>query len=306
MSPPRGAPRNGRRTAAAIGRAARAVFPLSPRGLVLLALSVLILVEGVTRTDLAALFWGTSFLLFTVYALAAGHLFRLSLRHRNTTAPDWLTVVLPSSGVSAGEDAEAHVAARLPRVVAPGFAVRLTLPLAWHDRRIDSISQRLSPGRNQDSVRFRAAHRGVYTSREAVLEMRDILGFTVHRLAVPLRESLIVFPPLHASDELARFMEQADESSVYARRRRRSEELLEARKYYPGDDMRRLNWKVFAHLNELFLRVGEEVPPPESRILIVLDSTANPLVPHDLAADYLDSLVDSCASLLVSLLVKRI
>lgn len=306
MRSPHGAPRHGRRTAAAIGRAARAVFPLSPRGLLLLTLSGLILGAGVIRTDLAALFWGASFLLFTVYALAAGHLFRLSLRHRYTTAPDWLTVVLSSSGVSAGEDAGAHVTARLPRVFAPGFAVRLTLPLAWHDRRIDSVAHRLAPGGNQTSMRFRAEHRGVYTSREAVLEMRDILGFTVHRLVVPLRESLTVFPSLHASEELARFMEQADESSVYARRRRRSEEHLEARKYYPGDDVRRLNWKVFAHLNELFLRVGEEVPPPESRILFVLDCTANPLVPHALAADYLDGLVDSCASLLVSLLEKRI
>jgi hypothetical protein len=101
-------------------------------------------------------------------------------------------------------------------------------------------------------------------------------------------------------------MEQAEDSAVYAPRRRRSEELLEARKYYPGDDVRRLNWKVFAHLNELFLRIGEEVPPPESRILFVLDCTANPLVPRGMAADYLDRLVESCASLLVLLLGRRI
>jgi hypothetical protein len=97
-------------------------------------------------------------------------------------------------------------------------------------------------------------------------------------------------------------MEQSDESAVESRRRRRSEELLEARKYYPGDDVRRLNWKVFAHLNELFLRTGEEVPPPEARLLFVLDSTANRLVPRAGAADYLDALVSSCISVMDGLL----
>jgi uncharacterized protein (DUF58 family) len=70
--------------------------------------------------------------------------------------------------------------------------------------------------------------------------------------------------------------------------------------------VRRLNWKVFAHLGELFLRVGEDTPPPESRILFVLDCTANPLVPRPLAARYLDGLVDACASAAVALLDRRI
>jgi uncharacterized protein (DUF58 family) len=60
--------------------------------------------------------------------------------------------------------------------------------------------------------------------------------------------------------------------------------------------MRKLNWKVFAHLNELFLRIGEEAPPPESRFLFILDATANPSVPARTAADYLDGLVEACAS----------
>ena len=77
------------------------------------------------------------------------------------------------------------------------------------------------------------------------------------------------------------------------------------RKYYPGDDARRLNWKVFAHSRELFLRVGEETPPPESRILFVLDATDNPLVPKSLRGGYLDALVDSCASAMDALLADQ-
>ena len=293
------------RFAAAAGRLAGAVFPFTIRGLLILALSLVILAAGVIRADLAALFWGSSFLLFSAYALAAGHVFRLSLR-RQVGRSERLSVILPAAGIFSNEETEAQVLAHLPRAFPPGIGVRLRLPLAWHERGIDSVTSRCVPGRNERSIPFRAKYRGVYASTEAVFEVRDLLGFTAHRLSVPLRETLTVFPDLSPVPEASTFMEQAEDSAVYAPRRRRSEELLEARKYYPGDDVRRLNWKVFAHMNELFLRIGEEVPPPESRILFVLDCTANPLVPRGVSADYLDRLVDSCASLLVSLLGRRI
>jgi uncharacterized protein (DUF58 family) len=296
---------NADRATAAVGRAARKLVPLTPRGFALVAIAAAALVIGILRTDLAALFWGASFLLFALFALLAGHLFRALLRRRGRRTIELLSVLLPSAGVFAGEQAEAQVSADLPRRFPPGFAMRLSLPLAWHDRRIDAVALRLSPGKTKGSVAFTAAHRGTYASSEAVLEARDILGFTRHRLSVPLRETLTVFPSLPAGKPLSPFMEQADDASADARRRRRSEELLEARKYYPGDDMRRLNWKVFAHLNELFLRIGEEVPPPESRILVVLDCTANPLIPRRAAAGYLDTLVSACASLMAELIDRR-
>jgi uncharacterized protein (DUF58 family) len=294
------------RAAGTVGRAVRKAVPLTARGLALVIIAAVALLVGVLRTDLAALFWGASFLLFAVFALIAGHLFRAVLRRRGRRTVEFLSVILPSAGVFAGEQAEALVSADLPRRFPPGFAARVSLPLAWHDRRIDTVGLRLSHGKSQGRVAFTAEHRGTYASSDAVLEARDILGFTRHRLLVPLRERLTVFPRLQGDEALSPFMEQADESSADARRRRRSEELLEARKYYPGDDMRRLNWKVFAHLNELFLRIGEEVPPPESRILVVLDCTTNPLLPSAAAAGYLDTLVSSCASLMAALIDKRI
>jgi uncharacterized protein (DUF58 family) len=296
----------GRGFLAAIGRAARSVFPFSARGVALIALAAAVFAVGIIRTDLAALFWGASFLLFAAYALVAGHFLHAVLRRGARRSLQFLSVVLPSAGVSPGEQTEARMSARLPRVFPPGFSARLLLPLSWHDRRIDSVALRMAPGKNDGNLFFSAVNRGAYASTEALLETRDVIGLTRQRLRVPLREKLTVFPSLKTGEELAWFMEQADESSADARRRRRSEELLEVRKYYPGDDMRRLNWKVFAHLNELFLRVGEEVPPPESRILFVLDSTLNPLVPAAAAADYLDGLVSSCASQLITLLDRRI
>ena len=280
--------------------------PLSLRGLLVTTLSAGILVEGVVRADLAALFWGSSFLLYAAYAVVASHLLRFSLRRRHAADTDSLSIILPSVGISPGEPAEAHLSARLPRAFPPGFAVRFSLPLAWQERSIDSVAARLDRGAVNKRIAFVAPHRGLYASEEAILEARDVLGFTRNRLGIALRESVTVYPSLRPADEMALHMEQADDSALFARRRRRSEELLETRKYYPGDDVRRLNWKVFAHLNELFLRVGEEVPPPESRILFVLDTTSNPLLPQRRAVDYLDGLVEACASLMVALISGRI
>ena len=53
------------------------LFPLTVRGLLILALAAGLLAAGIARADLAGLFWGSSFLLVTIYALAAGHLLRL-------------------------------------------------------------------------------------------------------------------------------------------------------------------------------------------------------------------------------------
>ncbi len=279
-------------------RLVKLVFPLTLRGLLLALLAAGLLAAGLVRADLAALFWGSSFLLYTIYVLAGSHLFRLVLMRRSRRVQDMVSVVLSPPGVFPGEEVEGRVEARLPRRSPPGFSAHVRLPLAWQERRIDALAARMSPGRSTRTVRFRAPWRGAFRSEAAVVECRDILGFSAGSFRIPLREAVTVYPALRDPGDAVQLMEQADESAVESRRRRRSDDLLEARKYYPGDDMRRLNWKVFAHLNELFLRVGEEVPPPEARLLFVLDTTANPLVPRRSAAGYLDALVSTCISVM--------
>jgi uncharacterized protein (DUF58 family) len=295
-----------KRSRLAIWAGIRRVFPLTARGLVITAAAAVLSAAGALRADLAALFWGASFLLFTLYALVAGHLFRLSLLRRRAAAPDFVSLTLPASDVTAGGRAEAVAAARLPRVFPPGFTVLLSLPLSWHERRIAAVRTRLPAGESRQLIGFTAGHRGLYSSGAVTLEMRDVLGFTAHSLSLPQEETLAVLPPVLPREAMPPVMEQTDESAVYARSRRRSESLLEVRKYYPGDDVRRLNWKLFAHMDELYLRVGEEVPPPESRILVVLDAAAHGLVPRQCAADYLDTLVESCASLMAGYIERGI
>ena len=255
---------------------------------------------GVARSDMAGLFWGSSFLLVLAYAVVADHV-TCATASRGRRSPGFLRLHLPTSVAKPGESAEGSLSVTLPRTFLPGYVVRFRLPLAWLDRRIDGFRAQLAPGNNAVTVRFTAGQRGQFSASRAAFEVRDILGFTSRSFFVPVAESIRVFPRL-ARAESIRVTEDGGEAARYATRRRRSDELLEVRKYYPGDDVRKLNWKVFAHVRELLIRVGEETPPPQSRFLFLLDSTANPLVPETLRGEYLDAVVESCASTVAAVL----
>jgi uncharacterized protein (DUF58 family) len=55
----------------------------------------------------------------------------------------------------------------------------------------------------------------------------------------------------------------------------RTDELTESRRYLPGDDPRRINWKLYGHSGELFVREGEPEPPPRSRYAVVVDTSVD-------------------------------
>jgi uncharacterized protein (DUF58 family) len=284
-----------------MGRAPLRLLPLTLRGIFFLLLSAAILAAGILRSDMAGLFWGSSFLLACLYAVAGNHAMR-ALLSRKKKLPGFLEVHLPAAVPSPGEETDAGFTVTLGRFFVPGFSARFSLPLIWHDRRIDGVRHSLIPGKNKGTVRFRAEKRGKYSAAAALLEVRDILGFTMSALPIPLNEMVKVFPRVSSMAKPLPVREEGGDAVRYAAHKRRSEELLEVRKYFPGDDVRKLNWKVFAHAHELFLRIGEETPPPESRFLFILDSTSNPLVPSSFAADYLDGLVEACASAMAVLL----
>jgi hypothetical protein len=59
-------------------------------------------------------------------------------------------------------------------------------------------------------------------------------------------------------------------------RYRRTDDLIDHRPYIPGDDPRRINWKLYGHspASSLFVREGETEPPPQSQLLILADTEA--------------------------------
>jgi uncharacterized protein (DUF58 family) len=246
--------------------------------------------------ELAALLWGSAFTLLALYCLAASRITLWILRRYFTKVPDPVDFTLPTDGVFPQSSARAEVKADIPRRTTPGMKIGFEISLIWLGRESLLLRTDLVGGRNRKTIDFSPPYRGSYLGREAHITVRDLLGFTRSFVLIALTERLRVYPSVQPEQSRRPPSQEGGEEEKKKRRRRRSEELLEIRKYFPGDDIRKVHWKVFAHTSELFLRIGEETPPPESRFLVILDAAPSPAVPDRVAADYLDGLVERCAA----------
>lgn len=234
--------------------------------------------------------WGGAFLFLLGYAWVAHILVRSSVSRSILAGAEHFDLSLPGSCYAESE-ARARVRAVLPPVILPIFHVTFHAPLAWKTRRCP-VRGSLSAGVNDYSVPFVPAQRGIYTAEGVLVSVRDILGFTASSLRVAVKNSLTVLPGSLLPPELPRRSGGGGDSSAVRETLTRSDELLDTRKYYPGDDVRRVNWKMFAHLRDLYIRIGEEIPPPNSRILVALDTS----VPRLFRPEDLDAALDRAAS----------
>jgi uncharacterized protein (DUF58 family) len=71
-------------------------------------------------------------------------------------------------------------------------------------------------------------------------------------------------------------------------RRQRGTDLLETRPYVPGDDFRRMNWRLWAHTGTPFVRLPDEVPPPSGVTVFALDTSVPAGVTGSLGEHWLD------------------
>jgi uncharacterized protein (DUF58 family) len=285
-------------------RRLRKLFSFTRWGALFFFLSLFILIIGVLRMELAAILWGSAFTLLAVYSLLANRITQLVLRRFFEKAPDPVDFTLSAAGVFPRSVATAQLNAQLPRYRAPGIKIRFEILLYWTGREPLRLSCDLRGGRNRRVFEFSPAYRGVYQSREVHIVLSDLLGFTRFPLTLALAERLRVYPAVQPEEVRRPPSLEGGQEENRRMRKRRSEELLEVRKYFPGDDIRKVHWKVFAHTSELFLRIGEETPPPESRFLVILDSAPTKVVPTRIEADYLDSLVEICAATVLEVLAR--
>jgi len=68
----------------------------------------------------------------------------------------------------------------------------------------------------------------------------------------------------------------------------------------PGDDPRRINWKLFSHGGELFVRQGEREPPAHSNITILIDTQFDSLYTLKSAREEVDILCENSLAIINS------
>ena len=114
--------------------------------------------------------------------------------------------------------------------------------------------------------------RGRYFYKRQYLNIRDFAGFFAVLymqppcLSVPYTVVQPVIPPQKAVFPNLRSRAVNDLPS-----QERTSELYESRPYFPGDDPRKIHWKLYAHTNTLSIKLGAFEPPPVKRLAIYIE-----------------------------------
>ncbi len=300
--------------------------PLTARGWAFLALSSAALTAGLARAELATLLWGSLFFFLCIASTALTPAWAATIRRRLRSADEPPRLRCARSRAEEGEPLafSVHGFARFAsRVPAVGVVMRIEwdwrgLRYAWAEIECSGVDdERISvtlPGRGRYDMRLSLIVRDTLGFARVVLPVADA-PFAGGRTAAapaaaapvaaarqPAATCIHVLPrPVPYVPSLPRVF-GGGRSAPDRRERMRSDDLLEVRRYVPGDDPRRINWKAFARHGELLIRIGEEIPRPRGHVLCVLHAG----VPEGIEEESALALIDRSVSILLRLVEELV
>jgi hypothetical protein len=198
--------------------------------------------------------------------------FILSILHRKTAAALSSRIVpqkIPAGGKASIFINDIEDNKRI-FIQAPGVLVRYEIDLSTKDGK--RIRQLFSSDiwKEKEAV-FSAPMRGAYFGACDKIKIFDVFGFFsfMFNVVCEKTERLLVRP---------RIIEDAPSVKNYvggAEKRSdnqivRTDDLIDQRPYIPGDDPRRINWKLYGHSGGLFVREEDREPPPHSVLFMLL------------------------------------
>lgn len=236
-------------------------YPVSLHGALAIACSVLLLSAGLLRGELIATVIGASLSLLVAFSFL-------------TVSIAFFRWNWQSTGIESNESGDFRIFLR-DTTTPPSrtLFVRLAYKIAFSNT--EDLSGPYSPVLFPIPEAFRwiqpaMPSRGTYLSQYSQIIITDSLA--LFRIATVRHVStghiVLNVPPVPAALDFAEIIPsesgQIEGKSTFLR----SDELYEVRQYHPGDDPRRVNWKVYAHTGEPALREGELLPPPASEYAI--------------------------------------
>ncbi len=272
----------------------RKLFPFTKRGLFFILVCLIILAVGIINSDLAALFWSAGILTVLILAFISIHITYYLLNRKRVC----LNLKVPVNSIFPGDEITIRLETELPEIFIPGIIILFNISFNWQNRKPVIFSQILNPGKNCHSLFSKAIKRGYFETERFKLIVRDYFGFFKSFIFFNIDEKIPVLPNQINADEILNSFRGID-SLEYLKKREITDEFYEIRKYYPGDDPKKLNWKMFAHSNELFIRKEEETPPPKSNILFIIDLYKTQIIDRKYADEYLDSLIELANSIIL-------
>ena len=247
-------------------------------GFFTLLVTVLAFAAGSLRNELALTLLGTVFITILAYCFLG--VFFMGLIHRRRGVS--LSMTICSESICVGKQGELLIKTSTGDVPPknyfwrlPAILVRCELCLETKDGRV--IRHFADPCYENYSVFF-VRERGAYYGEFDSFVIMDAPGF--FRLSFPIQQSAsprLLALPAPAEELIPISLRSGGTEQRSEPHYRKSDELTDHRPYVPGDDPRRINWKLYSHapLGELFVREGEPEPPPHTRLLILIDTEAD-------------------------------
>ena len=290
---------------------AQAVFLPQTMGIFVLLLIVLAFIAGALRQELALTLTGAVFLALWGYCLIMTLIIALLYRRRARrvsirlspgeiaaveaaqilyTEDNWTGGGQTSGGSpkAAVQIAHNEPADRIrPFFQMPGVLIRCRLLLSTKDQRRIQRDFNPQPMRGGKTLpgsagrpeTFNVPFRGAYFSACDEFAVFDALGFFRFAWRIPHASGVRLLAAPAAADEPLPLNARAGESKQQPELPfQRTGNLIDHRPYVPGDDPRRINWKLYGHGGGLFVREGEREPPPHSNIIILVDTEYDPLL----------------------------
>jgi uncharacterized protein (DUF58 family) len=267
-----------------------------PIGIFTICVAALAFLAGITHKEPALILAGTVFTVCLAYCFLS--LLLMSALHRKKAAS--LSALIIPEKVTACGNGTLRLSRRTRFFQMPASLVRYKLLLATKDdKKIEYVFDR--GFFKKTAADFPAPRRGAYYGAYDSLVIQDTFGFFCLALRLPQdkAERLLVLPLPSETGLAARLLASGDARQNQARIRK-TDDLTEQRPYVPGDDPRRINWKLYSHAGELFVRQEEREPPPHSRFVLLMDTDADSaLYPAEEGADGVDALCSIALSLLL-------
>ncbi|GHT71986.1 hypothetical protein FACS1894110_25980 [Spirochaetia bacterium] len=257
----------------------RGYFSPQAMGIIIVIIIIAAFVAGELRQELALTLTGAVFLAAWAWSLLMTLV--LALLHRKRALS--LSARISPREIAAGARAEVFFSdsfstskkpvGRFFRL--PAILVRYHIKLKTRDdRRAGHI---FDPETLARVCSFEVPLRGAYYSDYDELAIFDVLGFFRFswRLVQDSGPRLLASPRA-AEEPVPVSIRSGGTEQRSEPHYRRTDDLIDNRPYIPGDDPRRINWKLYSHGGDLFVREGEPEPPPHSHIIIMVDTQCDP------------------------------
>ncbi|MDR2808782.1 MAG: DUF58 domain-containing protein [Spirochaetaceae bacterium] len=226
---------------------------------------------GIIRQETSLLVIATVLLSIAGYCLCGILILKLVYRKRSMK----LSINIAHNRIRAGEQVEVFYmnSDTVGRFFClPGILVRYELSFITKDGRL--IQHSFNPNHTETFLSsLSVPDRGAYFRSGDEFVLLDSFGFfrcawTVFKEASPC----ILASPVPDEQTLSVTLRPGGRAYRNAHAFKRSDQLIENRPYIPGDDPRRINWKLYSHAGDLFVREQEREDPPHSRLVLLLDT----------------------------------